>query len=131
MTTVAVIPAPSTKVSLINTLITLGAALGSTFLGGPAGTLITTAAAATENIISNISAAKTTAALTGTSTTTVLIVPIFTSVLKATLAVALAEGKISVQDANTLGEAVTALGVEDTIAQTIEDYTTIGPISTV
>ena len=126
MSTIPPTPAPITGISWVNLLISLGASLGSSFLGGPAGNLINVAATTTENLIAQISAAKATAAAGGTSTGTALILPIFVSVLKAALAVALAENKISAADGKALSDALTAMGQEDVIAQAIVDYTSIG-----
>ena len=126
------VPQPLGKLGWINALISLGAGLGGAYLGNPMiAQVVNLAATTTEGLISQISAAKTSAGATGKSTAGELAVPIFVSVLKATLAAALAEGKIDVKSAKVLSDSLTAMGTEDLIAQAIVDYTTIGPIDTV
>lgn len=129
MSTTNVSPVTSTPTSSwINLLISLGASLGSIYTGGATGQLINIAATTAENLITQIQAAKSAAGTTGSSVTGSLVVPIFVSVLEAAIAVAITEGKLTQVEATALSNALSALGKEDTIAKTIVDYTTIGPI---
>ena len=116
---------PSATATWANLLLSLGASLGSAFTTSPViQNLIGVSATAAENLITTLTAAKSTGAPASS-----VAAPIFATVLQVAISVLETEGKLTADQSAVLSKAIADTFAADTLAQQIINPASLAPIA--